>query len=126
MLDQGRLAALRARLEERRAALLAAVAAERGNEAPLDDRVGTVRDAGDESVGIEETDLRNALRGRDAAEMREVDAALARMDAGEYGLCPDCGREIDPARLEANPTALRCVRDQEIFERRTGTGGAPL
>ena len=39
----------------------------------------------------------------------EVDAALARMDAGKYGTCVQCGREIPTARLEARPLSIRCV-----------------
>lgn len=42
-------------------------------------------------------------------ELREVEAALARWDAGTYGVCVDCGRPIPPARLEVRPFADRCV-----------------
>ena len=38
-----------------------------------------------------------------------IDAALARIDAGEYGTCVDCDSEIDPKRLEALPFALLCT-----------------
>lgn len=38
-----------------------------------------------------------------------ADAALARMDAGEYGTCVDCGTQIPTARLEARPLSIRCV-----------------
>ena len=39
----------------------------------------------------------------------EVEAALARLEAGEYGVCERCGRSIPEARLEARPTARTCV-----------------
>ena len=39
----------------------------------------------------------------------EVDAALARVDAGTYGVCEACGRAIGAARLEALPAARRCI-----------------
>ena len=39
----------------------------------------------------------------------EVEAALARLDAGEYGVCERCGRPIPDARLEARPMARTCV-----------------
>jgi len=42
--------------------------------------------------------------------LAEVEAALARLDAGEYGTCERCGQPIAAARLEARPTARRCVR----------------
>ena len=38
-----------------------------------------------------------------------IDAALARIDAGEYGVCVDCESEIDPKRLQALPFALLCT-----------------
>ena len=39
----------------------------------------------------------------------EVDAALARVDAGTYGRCVTCGAEIPEERLELRPFAERCV-----------------
>ncbi|WP_408899386.1 TraR/DksA family transcriptional regulator [Nocardioides sp. R1-1] len=41
--------------------------------------------------------------------LAEVDAALARLDAGTYGVCERCGEPIASARLEARPSARRCV-----------------
>lgn len=45
---------------------------------------------------------RSALRGR-------IKAALARIDDGEFGYCTDCGEEIAPGRLDADPTHPMCV-----------------
>jgi RNA polymerase-binding transcription factor DksA len=42
----------------------------------------------------------------------QVLAALARIEAGTYGTCVDCGRPIPDERLEARPEADRCVEDQ--------------
>jgi DnaK suppressor protein len=39
----------------------------------------------------------------------EVDAALGRLDRGEYGACEVCGTRIAEARLEARPIARTCV-----------------
>lgn len=54
----------------------------------------------------------------DAAQVRrtEAEAALARLDAGTYGTCIDCGKPIEPARLEFRPEAARCLEDQTAFE----------
>ncbi len=38
-----------------------------------------------------------------------IDAALARIDSGDYGICADCESEIDPKRLGALPFALLCT-----------------
>lgn len=51
-----------------------------------------------------------ALLARARADLAEVDAAFARLDAGTYGICEVCGREIPGERLEARPAARRCVR----------------
>ena len=42
-------------------------------------------------------------------ELQQIDAAIARVDAGEYGICRDCDEEIDPRRLAALPYALLCT-----------------
>lgn len=41
--------------------------------------------------------------------IREVDAALSRMEAGTYGTCESCGAEIPDERLEARPVARLCM-----------------
>jgi len=50
-----------------------------------------------------------ALRRSTAAERAEVDAALARVAAGTYGVCVVCGADIPEGRLEARPFATMCV-----------------
>lgn len=46
---------------------------------------------------------------RRLAERAAIDAALARIEAGEYGYCVRCGEKIAPARLEHNPTVTKCI-----------------
>jgi DnaK suppressor protein len=43
-------------------------------------------------------------------ELADLDAALQRLEAGQYGICVTCGAKIEPARLVAVPEALRCAR----------------
>ena len=43
----------------------------------------------------------------------QVEDALRRIDEGTYGYCLDCGREIEPARLEAVPWTPYCLEDQQ-------------
>ena len=50
-----------------------------------------------------------ALRRSAASERAEVDAALARVAAGRYGVCAVCGAPIPEGRLEARPFATTCV-----------------
>jgi DnaK suppressor protein len=41
--------------------------------------------------------------------LREIDAALVRLEDGSYGRCERCGRPIPEPRLEARPVARTCV-----------------
>jgi len=78
---------------------------------------GEAPDAGDEATASLVVDTENAETRRDADELQALDAALARMTAGNYGICDDCGDEIPLERLRANPGATRCVRCQSVFEK---------
>jgi DnaK suppressor protein len=51
----------------------------------------------------------DALRRGAIAERDELDAALARVAAGTYGICASCGTTIPRARLLARPMSERCV-----------------
>ncbi len=42
-------------------------------------------------------------------EMARIEAALARMEEGEYGVCVACDEEIDPRRLDNDPAAATCI-----------------
>jgi len=46
---------------------------------------------------------------RRQTERAAIDAALARIEADEYGFCLSCGKEIGPARLEHNPAVTTCI-----------------
>jgi len=46
-------------------------------------------------------------------ELKRIDAALARLAAGAYGICADCGNSIAARRLEAIPWAERCIACEE-------------
>jgi len=46
-----------------------------------------------------------------------IDAALARVEAGSYGTCEKCGREISAERLEAYPWASLCIDCKREAER---------
>ena len=118
---------LKRELESRRAALRVEVKTQL--DGSDDDRIvglrNRIKESGDEwgvADGLAELDIaevRHAL-----AELAEVDAALARMRAGTYGECRDCGESIAPARLAASPTATRCVACPERYERKQG--GPPV
>jgi len=61
-----------------------------------------------DTLGVErERDLLLSAQARAAVD--EIDHALAKMDAGTYGICERCGNPIPKARLKALPYAALCV-----------------
>jgi DnaK suppressor protein len=127
VLPAAELARLKKELEARRDALRVEVKTQLdGSE---DERVvglrNRIKESGDEwgvADGLAELDIaevRHAL-----TELREVDLALARIRAGTYGECRDCGEPIALARLAAYPTATRCLACQAKHERKVS--GPPL
>ncbi|WP_439546836.1 RNA polymerase-binding protein DksA [Sandarakinorhabdus sp.] len=66
-----------------------------------------------------ETDWGIELRTRDRQRklISKIDAALRRIDAGEYGWCEVSGEPISLARLEARPIATMTIDAQERHER---------
>ena len=46
----------------------------------------------------------------------EIDAALGRIDAGTYGICDACGRQIGEERLAAVPYTTLCIDDARKLE----------
>jgi RNA polymerase-binding protein DksA len=50
-------------------------------------------------------------------EIRAVENALVKLHQGSYGICIDCGNIIPFKRLEARPTAVRCILCQQKNER---------
>jgi DnaK suppressor protein len=77
-------------------------------------------------------DLELALVQMKLETLRQIDAALDRLDAGRYGRCAECGEEIAASRLKALPFAVRCLDCQEAREsderkrRHSGRGHDPL
>lgn len=102
---------------------LADGAARRQSENAYPMHTGDVPDTGDASVATEQADLRNAQIGRDVGELRQVETALGRIADGSYGFCIDCGQDIPRARLEANPSAERCILCQTARERQYADNG---
>lgn len=78
---------------------------------------GRVHDRGEEAVADLLTSTNVAVLDREVHELRDVEAALQRIRTGTYGVCDTCGDDIERERLEAYPTAERCVdceRDREV------------
>ncbi|MFZ5425960.1 MAG: TraR/DksA family transcriptional regulator [Thermodesulfobacteriota bacterium] len=56
------------------------------------------------------------MRERDRRALEDIREALARIEAGEYGICEECGEDISLARLHAQPSATLCVHCRSVRE----------
>ena len=83
------------------------------------DRSEEVLDEGDHSDAALQHGIDFALIQMKAETLARIDAALARLDAGTYGDCFDCGDEISGKRLHALPFAVRCIACEEKKEQLT-------
>lgn len=126
-LDAERLASYRDRLQERDRFLRAEIeqAQPRPDEAGPANIIGRVRDSGEDSVADHEQAVRQADIARDVTELRDIAAALARIRDGDYGTCETCGTDIATARLDAQPTARRCIRCQALHEKTYASTASP-
>ncbi len=50
-------------------------------------------------------------------EVRRIDEAIERLEKGTYGVCLECGEEIEPERLQLRPHTRYCVACKEALER---------
>ncbi len=87
------------------------------NSRSLEDEIGELvsgsadnhpADTATETVGRE---VDYTLEENSSNVLREIDAALERIDAGTYGTCQACGRTVEPERLEYLPWATLCAED---------------
>ncbi len=83
---------------------------ERGNwiAIPAPHTEGGVGDDADQAGFTEEIESKNALLGSLEEKYNQIQAALARIEAGTYGICLKSGKPIEEDRLEANPSAETC------------------
>ena len=50
-----------------------------------------------------------AILGQTREHLAQIDDAIVRLDAGSFGVCVGCGKEIPAARLDARPYSTQCV-----------------
>ena len=61
------------------------------------------------------------IRDRERKLIFKIQEALQRLDAGEFGVCEECGEEISIERLKARPVTTLCIEcksSQEIKEKK--------
>jgi len=102
-------------LLEKRADLLDRVrAARKSGKAQADSKSP---DLGDRALSTVSRDLLFQLSTGEREILRRIDAAIDRMDGGEFGVCVHCGQKVQKGRLQAVPWALHCIDCQELQDR---------
>ncbi|MDP3048708.1 MAG: RNA polymerase-binding protein DksA [Thermodesulfovibrionales bacterium] len=77
-------------------------------------------DMGDQATAETDRNFMLRLRSREQKLIKKIDEALDRIDNGTFGICDDCGMEINIKRLDARPVTtlcMECKTQQEEEER---------
>jgi DnaK suppressor protein len=102
-------------LEERERTMAAIEFLHEENPGSLEDETGDQTQVdnhmADTASGTYDRELDYSLEGGAENVVRLIDDALARIEAGTYGICRVCGREIGEERLEARPWSDLCIDD---------------
>ena len=88
-----------------------------------DQTIGNMRSereryADDVDAAAQEEEFRLELRERDRGRklIKNIDRSLSLLTQGEYGYCDECGSDIGLRRLEARPTATKCIDCKSVAE----------
>jgi DnaK suppressor protein len=113
--SQDSFQALRERLESQRQEILDMYKQDvRAGQESADDGTEDIVDRANNAYNRE---LMFSLSDSERQMVLQIEAALARMDAGTYGRCANCGNAIAIRRLEAVPYARFCIDCQELAEK---------
>ena len=117
-LSESQLALLKNKLREQQVELRAEVQGERAESDSERARRSAreVQDRGDEANTDQWREANAAMIDHHVEEISGIQAALSRVDSGTYGLCVDCGESIGFQRLQAYPSANRCLECQSKAE----------
>ena len=66
------------------------------------------QDAPDAAVILENDEILHAVEETARGELKQIERALERLEAGTYGVCDECGRRIEEERLRVVPYAVHC------------------
>jgi len=102
------LEAIRRVLEDERADLLHVSEATAEEQRPVElDQQSVGRLSRMDALQVQA--MAQALEARRQGRLLRIEAALQRLDTGDYGFCEECGENIPAKRLEIDPATERCV-----------------
>lgn len=73
-------------------------------------------DLGDQASAETDRNFMLRLRGREQRLLKKIDEALDRIENETFGICEDCGEEVDIKRLEARPVTTMCLDCKTLQE----------
>jgi len=73
-------------------------------------------DLGDQASAETDRNFMLRLRGREQRLLKKIEQALERVENGIFGICEDCGNEINIQRLEARPVTTMCIDCKTLQE----------
>jgi len=82
----------------------------------MQDEASNFPDPADRASQEEEFSLELRTRDRERRLIKKIDSTLDLIDTADYGYCESCGVEIGIKRLEARPTATKCVDCKSLDE----------
>lgn len=107
-MNANELSAYRAKLEARRDELKALSTSAKDARKPVElDQQSVGRLSRQDA--LQQQAMANAQEARRAGELRKIEAALDRIQEGEYGWCAECGEAIARKRLDIDLTATLCA-----------------
>ena len=102
------LEAIKTRLVARREELLATAATTKADRAPVElDQTKVGRLSRMDALQVQAMSLESERRRQ--LELKRIEAALKRIEDGEFGYCLSCDEEIGEKRIAADPTLPTCV-----------------
>lgn len=114
----------RRRLEELRASTQEEVARRNEDSRNVNqtEGYGVKNHPAEDATEVYDRERNLAVENEMQRELERIEHALARMDAGQYGICEVCGAEIPVERLEARPAATLCI----VHQRENDQQAAPV
>ncbi len=84
----------------------------------MHDNTSQVADINDRATLEEEFSVELRTRDRESKLIDKIDKTLHNIEMGDYGYCTTCGADISISRLEARPTADKCIDCKTISEKK--------
>jgi len=113
-MDKKKLETFKKRLETRQQELRRNVSRTQQDGRSSDE--GSAQDIADKAANSYNKEFLFHQSNAERQLLQMVEAALARIQEGNFGQCISCGKEINPKRLEAVPWTRHCIECQEKLE----------